>query len=114
MSKKIEIPIVPFPFDFSGLDEALEKMEQLSRMSKEVQLVRTPAEDHLYTVAEVATIFKTNANTVYKLIDKGLLTCLKLGSFKIRKKEVESFLERMEGMDLTDLENIKSIETHRR
>jgi excisionase family DNA binding protein len=66
--------------------------------------------DILYTVSEVAKIIKTNPGYVYKLIKAGHLEILKLGSCKIRKSTLESFLEKYEGYDLTNPYDIKKIE----
>lgn len=63
-------------------------------------------EDVLYTVSEVAKLIKTNTNYVYELIKKGFLPALKLGSYKIRRTALLEFLEKYEGKDLTDLNNI--------
>lgn len=46
----------------------------------------------LYTVPEASKILKTNANTVYDYIRQGQLICLKLGSMKIRGKDLEAFI----------------------
>lgn len=67
-------------------------------------------EDILYTVSETAKLLKTNPNYVYDLIKKGLLPALKLGSYKIRRIALFEFLEKHEGEDLTDLNNIKDLE----
>ena len=66
-------------------------------------------EDVLYTVAETAKLLKTNSNYVYELIKRGLLPALKLGSYKVRKTAITNFLEKNEGKDLTDLDNIISL-----
>lgn len=66
-------------------------------------------EDILYTVAEVAKLIKTNPAYVYELIKTGLLPALKLGSYKVRKVALLEFLEKNEGKDLTDLNNIIEI-----
>nr|DAL21198.1 MAG TPA_asm: helix-turn-helix domain protein [Caudoviricetes sp.] len=66
-------------------------------------------EDVLYTVAETAKLLKTNSNYVYELIKRGLLPALKLGSYKVRKTALTNFLEKNEGKDLTDLDNIISL-----
>ncbi len=66
-------------------------------------------EDVLYTVAEIAKLLKTNSNYVYELIKRGLLPALKLGSYKVRKTALTNFLEKNEGKDLTDLDNIISL-----
>lgn len=64
----------------------------------------------LYTVSEVAGILKTNENYVYKLIKAGLLPCLQLGRYKVRREAIVNFLETYEGKNVTDPENIKEIE----
>lgn len=69
-------------------------------------------EDILYTVSETAKLLKTNQNYVYELIKQGFLPALKLGSFKIRKTTLNSFLKKYEGQDLTDLKNIKELEVN--
>ncbi len=66
--------------------------------------------EELFTVKETAKILKTNTNYVYELIKKGYLRCLKLGSYKIRAKALNDFLDKYEGKDLTDLDNIKDLE----
>jgi len=68
------------------------------------------SQDVLYTVNEVAKLIKCNTNYVYDLIKAGLLPALKLGSYKIRRTALLEFLEKYEGKDLTDPNNIKSIE----
>jgi excisionase family DNA binding protein len=66
-------------------------------------------EDVLYTVKETSKLIKSNPDFVYALIKKGLLPALKLGSYKIRKISLDSFLEKYEGFDLTDLDAIKEL-----
>ena len=63
----------------------------------------------LYTVKEAASVFGVNVHTIYELIKKGLLPAMKLGSLKIRKQTLESILEKYEGMDLSDLNNISEL-----
>lgn len=63
----------------------------------------------LYTVKEASAALGINVHTVYSLIKKGLLPALKLGSFKIRKESLEEFVRKYEGMDLSDLNNIKEL-----
>ena len=60
----------------------------------------------LYSVKEVSAAFGVNVHVVYELIKKGLLPAMKLGSLKVRKKTLEAFLEKYDGMDLSDLDNI--------
>lgn len=59
-------------------------------------------EDMIYTVKEVSQVLKTNVDYVYKLIKAGLLPTITLGSIKVRKKSLESFIERYEGYDLSN------------
>lgn len=63
----------------------------------------------LYTVKEVATVLGINVHLVYDLIKRGLLPALKLGSLKIRKSSLDDFVNKYEGMDLSDLANIKEL-----
>ena len=63
----------------------------------------------LYTVKEVSSALGVNVHVVYELIKKGLLPAMKLGSLKVRKQTLEYFLEKYEGMDLTDLDNISEL-----
>lgn len=61
----------------------------------------------LYTMKEVSEILKTNVTYVHKLRKAGLLPCIKLGTYKVRKEALEGFLARYEGCDLTDPEAVK-------
>ena len=70
--------------------------------------------DELFTVKEVAEKLKTNVTYVYKLRDAGLLTFLKLGQWKVTKKELDRFLEAYQGMDITDPFNPKGVSIHER
>lgn len=66
--------------------------------------------DLIYTVPEAAKILKVEQNTVRELIRKGYLVALKLGRLKIRKIEIERFLEWAQGKDLSDLNNVKNLQ----
>lgn len=63
----------------------------------------------LYTVKEVSEILKCNTDYVHKLRKSGLLKFMKLGSFKVRKEELERFLAEAEGNDLTDPSNVREL-----
>lgn len=69
--------------------------------------------DVLYTVAEVAKIIKTNPAFVYSLIKADLLPALKLRSYKIRRSALLEFLEKYEGMDLSNPQQIKQLEVNK-
>ena len=62
------------------------------------------------SVTDVVKRLKTDKATVYELIKRGLLRALKLRSLKISNSEVNRFLRVYQGMDLSDLDNIKEIE----
>ena len=62
--------------------------------------------DMLYTVKEVSEILKCNTDYVHKLRKAGLLKFMKLGSFKVRKEELERFLSESEGYDLTNPDKV--------
>lgn len=66
-------------------------------------------EDILLTVTEVSKVIKTDRNYVYKLINSGVLPVIKLGSIKIRRSSLMNFLEKNEGLDLTDPYNVKTL-----
>lgn len=66
-------------------------------------------EDMLYTVKEVADILKTNTDYVYALQRNGLLKFMKIGRLKCRKSTLEAFLEKYDGMDISDPANITEI-----
>ncbi len=60
---------------------------------------------------ETAAVLGVNVHLVYELINRKLLPALRLGSLKVRKSTLIDFVERYEGMDLSDLDNIKRIAT---
>ncbi len=65
----------------------------------------------IYTVKEVSILLKTDEPMVRRLIDKGFLKALKLGRLKVRKEEIERFLEWAEGKDFTNLDNVTYLNT---
>lgn len=66
----------------------------------------------LYTMKETAEILKTNVTYVHRLRKTGLLPCIKLGTYKVRKEALEAFLKKYEGCDLTEPEKVKEGELH--
>lgn len=64
----------------------------------------------IYTVKEIAKILHTSPNYVYKLIDKGYLPAIRLGSIKVLKSSLDKFLEENEGNDLSDVNEIKKLD----
>lgn len=63
----------------------------------------------IYTVQEVASLLHSSPNYIYTLIEKGYLPALKLGSIKILKTSLQSFLINNEGQDLSDINNVKKL-----
>lgn len=66
-------------------------------------------ENYLYTVKEVSQILKVNVDAVHRLRKSGLLPFLKLGQYKVRRQALEDFLEKWEGYDLTDPDNVREL-----
>ena len=48
----------------------------------------------LLSVAEVAKELRVNRNYIYKLIKEGELKAVKIGSIKVRKEDLEEYVER--------------------
>ena len=69
-------------------------------------------EDALYTVPEVAKILKTNVDYVYKLQRAGLLKFMKIGRLKCRKSTLEAFLEKFDGLDISDPFDVKGVDAN--
>lgn len=66
--------------------------------------------NELYTVKETAKILKVNPDSVYTLIKSGKLRALKLGSLKVRRTTILEFLDKYDGYDLSDLDDIKLLD----
>lgn len=64
----------------------------------------------IYTVKEIAKLLHTSPNYIYKLIDKGYLPAIRLGSIKVLKSSLDKFLEENEGNDLSDVNDIKKLD----
>lgn len=57
---------------------------------------------YLFTVKELASILKTNIDYIHKLRKAGLLPFLKLGQYKVSKNELEKFIKKYKGFDVTN------------
>lgn len=64
----------------------------------------------LLTVKEVSKKLKINATDTYKLINKGYIKILKLGSIKVPDFELARFIKDSVGKDFSDLDNVKDID----
>lgn len=67
------------------------------------------SEPILYTVKRVGQLLHTNGSFVYELIRRGLLPAIKLCSLRVRRETLENFLQKHEGRDLSNLDDIKPI-----
>lgn len=81
-------------------------------MSKENNNI--PEMKLVYTVSEVSKILGINKNSVYNLINAGIIKTMKLGRQKITQNSLIDFLENYDGYDLTDLSNIRCIHEYKR
>ena len=64
----------------------------------------------MYTISEASKILKTNKNCIYDLVRHGHLKVIKYGSLKVPAKEIERFIEKYIGYDLSNPSNPKKIE----
>lgn len=83
------------------------KGKNLSMKDIEKSVNNTKSE--LLEVAEVAKRLKCNRNKVYELIKSGQLQALKLGRMKVSTLELDDFLRRNVGKDLSDPFNVKEL-----
>lgn len=66
--------------------------------------------NQLLEVSEVSKLLRCNKNKVYELIKSGQLQGLKLGRMKVSTIELDNFLMRNTGKDLTDPFNVHDLE----
>lgn len=69
-----------------------------------VRLIDRP----LLTVAQAAKLLQTDERNVRALLKSGRLRGLRIGAMKIRRKELDRFLEASEGYDMNDPWNPKA------
>ncbi|NKQ20524.1 helix-turn-helix domain-containing protein [Brevibacillus laterosporus] len=65
--------------------------------------------NRLHPIAEVADVLGINKNAVYELIKHGHLKALKLGRLKVSTFELNDFMKRNVGMDLSNLQSVKEL-----
>lgn len=66
--------------------------------------------DRLHSVKETANILCTSRNKVYDLIKGGYLASVKIGSLKVPESSIDIFIQKGQGFDYSDLNNIKPLE----
>lgn len=84
------------------MDDLLEiRMAQaIERAAAVIQPHQTP--DELLSVAEVGKILGVGKNFANMLVQSGVIRGLRLNGMKVRRRELESWMQAMDGMDLTD------------
>ena len=58
----------------------------------------------IYTIKETSRLLKCNVNKVHDLRKRGLLKCLKLGSWKVTEESLDNFLRKYDGKDIDNIE----------
>lgn len=53
------------------------------------------SDDIIYTISEVSKLLKVNRNFVYELIKSGELKAIKIGSLKVKKKDLSEYLDNL-------------------
>ena len=74
--------------------------QAISRAVEVLQPRQTP--DELLTVAEVGQVLGVGKNFANKLVQSGVIRGLRMNGMKVRRRELESWMQAMDGMDLTD------------
>lgn len=64
---------------------------------------------NVYSVEETRKIMKTSPEIVRSLIKRKMLVALKLKSIRIPEYAIEDFFRKYEGMDLSNLDDIKEM-----
>ena len=57
------------------------------------------SDDIIYTISEVSKLLKVNRNFVYELIKSGRLKAIKIGSLKVRKKDLHEYLDNLNSIN---------------
>ena len=70
---------------------------------KETKSLLEPLPRMLFTLHEAAAILGVNINTIHELRKAGLIKCMKLGRYKIRRENLEEFLITYDGQDVLSL-----------
>lgn len=59
-------------------------------------------DNKLYSIKEVSQILRVTPRYAYELVYRGLLPAIKLGSLKVRPEDIDAFLDKYSGYDLSD------------
>ena len=74
-------------------------------MQQEIKLT----DEILLTIPQAAFLMHTDINKVRNLIKAGHIKALKLGELKVRRAEIDRFLQDAEGKDYSDLPCVKDL-----
>lgn len=69
--------------------------------------------NELLDVSEIAKRLKCNRNTVYDLIRSGRLVGLKLGRMKVSTMELDDFMKRYAGKDISDPYHVMDLQVEK-
>lgn len=69
--------------------------------------------NELLDVSEIAKRLKCNRNTVYDLIRSGRLVGLKLGRMKVSTMELDDFMKRYAGKDVSDPYHVMDLQAEK-
>ena len=59
-------------------------------------------DNKLYSIKEVSQILRVTPRYAYDLVYRGLLPAIKLGSLKVRPEDIDAFLDKYNGYDLSN------------
>jgi hypothetical protein len=65
--------------------------------------------NELFSITEVSTKLKISRELAYKLVGSGLLRAIKIGTMKVSQKELDHFIDKYYGMDLSDFNDVKQL-----
>lgn len=74
----------------------------LAEQGRMAQMAPHEAPDELLTVVEVGKVLGIGKNAANRLVQRGIIRGLNLIGMKVRRRELESWMAAMEGMDLSD------------
>ncbi len=81
-------------------------MQNQTQKIKENETIDEYVRPKVYSVKEVATLLKVGPPRVYELIDSGALKVIKLGYIKVPAEELDKFIKKYTGKDLSDPNHI--------
>lgn len=76
--------------------------EVIKKVNDDTEDILEYVEPKVYTAKETATLLQVGINRVYELVNSGALKAIRLGYIKIPAVELDNFIERYTGKDLSD------------